>query len=98
MLPSPNTPRFTCPAAYMYVFMPQHAMSMPRILRGEADEAEYPGFQSTVVSPHRSLQTERDLVSNAEEVQYHRLCPHERGIASRTIRRRGCTHNQLPAV
>lgn len=44
---------------------------MPRILRGEADEAETRGFQSTVVSPHRSLQTERELVSNTEDV-YHR--------------------------
>lgn len=50
--------------------MPCHAMPMPRILRGEADEAETPGFQSTVVSPLRSLQTERQLVSNAEDV-YH---------------------------
>lgn len=46
-------------------------MPMPCILRGEADEAETHGFQSTVVSPHRSLQTERQLVSSAEDV-YHR--------------------------
>lgn len=76
MLPSPTTPRFTCPAACMYlchnVPCHAHAMPMPRILRGEADEADSRLSKHSRFSASE-FETERELVSNAEDMSHHHL-------------------------
>lgn len=78
-------------------------MPMPRILRGEADEADSRLSKHSRFSASE-FETERELVSNAEDVSHHHLysrnetrCMGE-AYQSRTIRTKGYMHNQLPAV